>query len=312
MVSKTILITGGTGLVGSALATHLVANGHKVIILSRKSEKEKGRGDKNNVQYAQWDVKAQTIDESAIKDADVIVHLAGAGVVDKPWTDAYKKEILDSRVQSASLLVKAMREIPNNIETVISASAIGWYGADKQGSEPFTESSPAAPGFLGDTCRKWEDSIKPVLELNKRLVVYRFGIVLAREGGALKEFIKPLKARVAGVIGNGKQTVSWIHIHDLCRLLLFAIEQPQLNGIYNAVAPVPVSNETLTLTLAKVMHANAFIKTNVPEFVLKIMMGERSVEVLKSTTVSSKKIETAGFQFQFPKIEQAIANIMHS
>ncbi|CAN5790576.1 TIGR01777 family oxidoreductase [soil metagenome] len=311
MNSKTILITGGTGLVGSALKAHLIAGNNKVIILTRDPAKAAAAHKKEAlVSFAQWDVKHQTIDASAISGADAIVHLAGAGVVDKPWTDAYKKEILDSRVQSSALIIKALKEIPNKIETVVSASAIGWYGADKNNGSAFTETDPVAAGFLGDTCRQWEESIMPVAALGKRLVICRFGIVLSNNGGALKEFKKPLLARVAGVIGNGKQIVSWIHIHDLSRLLIYAIEQPQLQGIFNAVAPAPVTNEQLTVTLAKTMHGNAYIKTYVPEFVLKIMMGERSVEVLKSTTVSSGKIEQAGFEFQFPKIEQAIHNLI--
>ena len=148
MTSKTIIITGGTGLVRTALTRHLLANGHKIIILSRNPQKAAAASSKKEgVQFAQWDVKAKTIDEQVIKEADAIIHLAGAGVVDKPWTSAYKKEIVDSRVQSAALLVKATREIPNKIETVVSASAIGWYGSDKAGAIPFMETSPAAPGF---------------------------------------------------------------------------------------------------------------------------------------------------------------------
>jgi uncharacterized protein (TIGR01777 family) len=311
MEKGTILVTGGTGLIGTALGKFLIASGYQVIILTRdaKSAQQKTKA-MPGLEFAEWDVKKGTIDATAIKKATAIVHLAGAGVVDKPWTKAYKKEILDSRVHSSALIVKALKEIPNNIQAVISASAIGWYGPDKPGHGAFIETDPPEISFLGETCRAWENSIQPVKGLSKRLVIFRFGIILSKEGGALKEFIKPLKSRVAAIIGNGDQVMSWIHIHDLCRMILFAIENTAIHGVFNAVAPTPVSSETLTLTLARQMHGNVFLKAHVPAFVLKLMLGDRSVEVLKSATVSSAKIEGAGFEFQFPGIEHALANIL--
>jgi uncharacterized protein (TIGR01777 family) len=311
MEKGTILITGGTGLVGTAFRNFFIASGYRVTILTRdaKSAQQKAKATPG-FEFAEWDIKKGIIEPSAIQKAIAIIHLAGAGVVDKPWTKAYKKEILDSRVNSSALIVKALKQIPNKIQTVISASAIGWYGPDKPGHEAFSETDPAEKSFLGETCQAWENSIQPVTALNKRLVVFRFGIILSKEGGALKEFIKPLKVRVASVLGNGNQIVSWIHIHDLCRMVLFAIENDALQGVFNAVAPAPVSNETLTITLARQMHGNAYVKVNVPQFVLKMMLGERSVEVLKSATVSSQKIERTGFEFQFPEIEHALANIV--
>jgi len=231
-------------------------------------------------------------------------------VVDKPWTDAYKKEILDSRVNSSALIVNALTNIPNAVESVISASAIGFYGSDKPGHPPFNENDPADESFLGNTCVAWEESIRPVTKSGKRLSIFRFGIVLDKDGGALKEFIKPLNLRVASVLGTGTQIVSWIHILDLCRMLLFAIENKNISGFYNAVAPAPVSNEKLTVTLAHIMHGNTFVKMNVPAFALKLMMGDRSIEVLKSATVSSSKIEEAGFEFLFPAIEPALKNLL--
>jgi uncharacterized protein (TIGR01777 family) len=308
-----VLITGGTGLIGTALAKQLTIAGYEVIILTRDPLKaKKGHEGHDRISFAHWDVKAQTIDTSAVASCNAIVHLAGAGVVDKPWTNAYKEEIVGSRVHSSALIVKALKEMPNKVETVVSASAIGWYGADKDNNHPFVESDPVAANFLGDTCQQWEDSIKPVITLGKRLVICRFGIVLAPHGGALQEFRKPLMVRVAGVIGNGRQIVSWIHIHDLVRIIQYAIEHKEIQGIYNAVAPSPATNEKLTITLAEVMHGNGYIKMHVPAFALKMVMGERSIEVLKSATVSSAKIQHAGFEFQFPEIKQAIKNLVDS
>ncbi len=310
MNKKTILITGGTGMIGTALANHFSSNGYSIIILTRNSAKAKTKSTFNeNVSFADWDIERQTVDVDAVAKADTIIHLAGAGVVAKPWTEAYKKEIVESRTKSSALIVKALKEISNKVETVISASAIGYYGADKN-ELAFTETDKPVRSFLGETCRLWEESIRPVTGVRKRLVIYRTGIVLSKHGGALEEFKKPLKFRVAAVLGNGKQVVSWIHIDDLCSLYQYAIENPDINGVYNAVAPKPVSNKELTITLAKAMHGNSFIAMPVPVFVLKIMLGGRSIEVLKSATVSSAKIQEAGFKFEYGDIEKAIGSLV--
>jgi len=310
MENKTVLISGGTGMVGTALTKHLVSAGYQVTILTRNPQKAKvPAGLKDKVRFAVWDVDAQTIDLTAVAEAIAFVHLAGAGVVARPWTDAYKKEIRDSRVLSSQLLINAIKKAGNKLTTVVSASAIGWYGSDKAGQPPFTEDAPAAPGFLGDTCREWEASIQPVTELDKRLSILRFGIVLSNESGALPEFKKTLDLRVASVLGNGEQIISWIHIDDLCRMILYAIENHQMQGIYNAVAPQPVTNCSFNNTLATCMYGNAFIALPVPAFILKIMMGERSIEVLKSTTVSAAKIQQAGFTFTYPDAQKALAQL---
>lgn len=305
---STILITGGTGLLGSALTELLKEKGHKIIILTRTAKTP----DDKNISYALWDVKAQTIDETAVSSADYIVHLAGAGVADKRWSKERKKEIVESRTESSALLVKALQS-PNNVKAVISASAIGWYGPDEKRSpkkKTFTEDMRHDKGFLCETCRLWEESIEPVKEAGKRLVKLRIGIVLSNKGGALPEFKKPVQFGIAGVLGSGKQIVSWIHIEDLCRLFLFAIENQSMEGVYNAVAPAPVRNKELTLILAQKMKGRFFVPMHVPVFVLKTMLGEMSEEVLKSTTVSSEKIKSAGFTFQYPDIEAALDNLI--
>ena len=307
---QTVLITGGTGLVGKALTTHLTAKGFNVIILGRKLPAT--NNDHPQISYALWNVKEKTIDVPAIQKADYIIHLAGAGVVDKRWTAAYKKEIQESRTQSSALLVETLQQDPNKVKAVVSASAIGWYGADdekKNGSAGFVETDNAAPGFLGDTCKLWEASIEPVQQLGKRLVKLRTGIVLSYDDGALAEFKKPIRLGIAAILGDGKQIVSWIHIDDLCRMYIAALQNEQFNGVYNAVAPAPVSNQTLTLELAKQMKGKFFIPLHVPAFVLKIMLGESSVEILKSSTVSCKKIQSAGFDFLYPEIGIALEQL---
>jgi len=201
-------------------------------------------------------------------------------------------------------LVNSLKTIPNKVKAVISASAIGWYGADTV-ARKFEESDMAAEDFLGQTCKQWEESIEPVAALGKRLIKLRIGIVLSTEGGALREFIKPLQFGIASILGSGRQIISWIHIDDLVNMFIKAIESEDINGVYNAVAPSPVSNKELILTLAKARN-KFYIPVPVPSFVLKMMLGEMSIEILKSATVSSAKAEKAGFSFQYPSIAAAV------
>ncbi len=306
----TILITGGTGMVGRRLTQLLTDKGYDVIILSRRSAGAPQA--LSTVSYANWDIDRQTIDKSAIAKADYIIHLAGAGIADKRWSKERKQEIVDSRVKSSSLLVKALAANTNQVKSVISSSAIGWYGADTEKSKQqgFTEEAIADTEYLGETCRLWEESIEPVRKQGIRLVKLRTGIILSNEGGAFVEFKKPLKAGIAGILGSGRQVISWIHVDDLCRMFIYAIEKEEMYGAYNAVAPHPVSNQYLTIALAKQMRGKFYIPVYVPSFVLKIMLGEMSIEVLKSATVSCRKIQLAGFDFSFPNVEKAISELL--
>jgi uncharacterized protein (TIGR01777 family) len=304
----TILITGGTGTIGKSLSKYLADKNHEVIILTRHPRPGTGA-----VSYAAWSPAKQTIDIDALQKADYIINLAGAGVADKRWSKKRKQEIVDSRVQSGQLLVKAMQENTNKVKAVISMSGIGWYGDDKKRktSQPFfSEGDPADADFLGDTCVKWENAIKPVTALNKRLVIFRTGIVLSDKGGALTEFQKPVKAGIATFFGNGGQICSWIHIDDVCRLFGYAIENERIRGEYNVVAPQPVTNKNLMLTLAKKMKGRFYIPVYVPKFVLKLVLGELSVEILKSAKVSCEKIKSSGFQFMFPTLEVALDDLL--
>ncbi len=202
-------------MIGKHLTELLVVKGFDVIIVSRKKVIARRHA---SISYALWDVEKQAIDAEALKRADYIINLAGAGVADKRWGKERKKEILTSRIKAGATLVKALETIPNKVKCVVSASAIGWYGADTKESlqKGFTEDSPADTAFLGDTCKQWEESIEPVNKLGIRLVKLRIGIVLSNEGGALAEFKKPLKGGIAAILGSGKQMISWIHVEDLC------------------------------------------------------------------------------------------------
>jgi uncharacterized protein (TIGR01777 family) len=300
-----ICITGGTGLIGRRLTALLSDQGHEICILSRKAT-----GKKESVSFAAWDPGKSTIDAKAVRECDAIIHLAGAGVADKRWTRQRKQEILNSRIQSSALLFQTLKENKGNVQTIISSSAIGWYGPDKENSKPFVETAEFYDDFLGKTCLQWEQSIEPVEALGIRLVKLRTGIVLSNEGGALKEFKKPLNFGLAAILGSGKQIISWIHIDDMCRMFMYVVENKETSGVYNAVAPRPVSSKDLTLALAKKMRGKAFITAPVPSFALKLILGEMSIEVLKSTTVSSEKIQQTGFQFLFPTLDAALNELI--
>jgi uncharacterized protein (TIGR01777 family) len=306
---QTILITGGTGMVGQSLTNFLLAKGYYVIVLTRQ-QKQSSRA---HFSFAQWDLNKGWIDPSAIAAADYIIHLAGEGVADKRWTTARKKAILDSRVNSSALLVKTLKENPNKVKAIVAASAIGWYGPDNEKSKQsgFVETDPVDSSFLGDTCQQWEESMHPIKLMGIRLVTIRIGIVFNKMGGALAEFMKPAKLGAAAILGDGQQMVSWIHQQDLNRLMLFALETEQVEGVYNAVAPDPVNNAILTKAIAKRFHTWA-IPFHVPSFVLKIMLGEMSVEVLKSAKVSASKIITAGFSFDYATMDQALDDLLIS
>lgn len=303
---QTVVITGGTGFVGKNLTQKLIAKNYKVIILSRNKTTQSPQ---QNVSFAYWNVDKQLIDETAIENVDFIIHLAGAGIAEKRWTKKRKQEIIDSRTKSSNLLINTLKKINHKPKAIISASAIGWYGENKN-DIPFTENDFPANDFLGNTCKQWEDSISKAEALGIRVVKLRTGIVLSKYGGALKEFIKPIKWCIAPILGSGKQIISWIHIDDLCNQYMHAMEHEKLQGSYNAVAPTTISHKNFMLALAQKIKGKFYIPIHVPTFLLKIILGEMSIEILKSTNVSSKKIEQSGFQFQYKTIEEAIENLL--
>lgn len=305
--AKKVLITGGTGMVGKKLVEMLTGKGYEVAVLTRNTDKHPSQP---SVTYYNWDFEKEFIDERALDDIDAIIHLAGSGVMDKRWNNAYRNEILKSRTASISFLLQKLQKRNHSVKTLVSASAIGWYGPDFKQDYAFTEEYPASNHFLGNTCKLWEESAEQAESLGIRVCKLRIGIVLSNKGGALPEFIKPIKMGIAAIFGNGKQMVSWIHVEDLCRMFLFALAHENIRGSYNAVAPVPSNNKNLVITLATILKGRFWIPLFVPSLLLKCLLGERSIELLKSTTVSSSKISAAGFTFLYPEISQALKKIL--
>lgn len=295
-----ILITGGSGLLGKNLTAALLKKGYSVSHLSRKT------GTDPNVKTFLWDVKKGTIDANCIRGVDIIVHLAGAGIADEKWTDERKKEIIDSRTKSIGLIYDLLKSKPHKIKSVISASGIGYYGDG--GNILMTESSPPAKGFLSECCVQWEQAVDEGLKLNLRVVKLRTGVVLAAEAGALPKMAAPIKYGFGAPLHTGKQWIPWIHIQDVVGMYLLGIEDESIHGVYNMAAPFPVTNEGLTRAIAQQLHKPLWMP-HIPDFALRLFLGEMSVLVIGSTKVSPAKIEKAGYHFKYLTVAEALKDL---
>lgn len=293
-----VLITGGSGLIGQRITALLEAQGKSVAWLSRSTQSQKS---------FLWDVEKKTIDPEAMEWADAIIHLAGAGVADKRWSDERKKVILESRTHSTQLLFDAIEKADKKPDTFISASAIGYYGF-QTGPVLLEESAPNGVDFLAKVVRDWEAEVKKIEGLHLRTVILRIGIVLDEKGGALGEMLKP---PVAAPLGKGDQWMSWIHIEDLARMFVFALEKTTLQGIFNAVSPNPATNYRLTQEAARA-KGKPFIGIGVPEFILNLVLGEMSAMVTGGNRVSSQKIQKASFEYEHPILIPALKDIFHN
>lgn len=302
-----ITITGGTGTIGRALREALREKGYGVVVLARDARQEQERHGGPGLSFAHWNVERGEIDKaSSLARSHYLVHLAGENLAKGRWTPSKKKRIVDSRVKSGELLVRALAECNSPVKKVIVANAIGWYGPDPQipNAHPFRESAPPANDFLGQTCRLWKEAMVPVQSQGRKLVTLRTGIVISPQGGAMEEFRKPLRLGLATVLGSGRQEVSWIHLDDIVSMYVAAITSPAMEGDFNAVAPQTVTNRELVTSYASFLR-RSFLTLRVPAAFLKLALGEKSVEVLKSVTVSAEKILSTGFVFKYPRIEEA-------
>lgn len=300
---KNILITGGSGMVGRRLTDLLLKRGYTVAWLSRNSNTNTAYP---GIKIFEWNPTNHFIAPEALKFADVIVHLAGAGIADSLWTKKRKQVIRDSRIQSGEVILQNITNYPN-IKKLISASAIGIYGDNKE--KWVTEEDVSTNNdFLTNTCKAWESVANKAKEKNLTTVVIRTGIVLNKNEGILQSMQLALSLRLAVIFGSGNQFLSWIHIDDLCEIYFSSISNDSLSGIYNAIAPNPVRNKVFIKDLFKT-NSSWNIPIKIPSFILKLFMGNMSKLLLDSCRASSKKIESTGYTFQYPNLQSALKNI---
>lgn len=296
-----VLIAGGTGLIGTQLSKLLSEQGFEVRQLSRNP-----RPDAPYPTFA-WDVDQGTIDAKALENVDYIINLAGAGVADKPWTQVRKRLIIDSRVKSNQLLKRQILAMPNKPKAFISSAAVGYYG-DNPSDQWINEDAAPGQGFLSESCIAWEASIRSLNETGLRVVGLRIGIVLSTVGGALPQLLQPMKFGAAPYFGTGRTWYPWIHIEDLCRMFLFAIQDEDMQGFFNAVAPNPVRNRELIRATSKVFARKA-INIPAPTLALRMVLGELADAILTGVRASSAKIQQEGFDFEYPQLEAALQDL---
>jgi uncharacterized protein (TIGR01777 family) len=301
-MKKHILITGATGMIGKELLKALQQEGHTVSILSRKRVQLK------DVKVYLWDAYRQKIDAGCLEGVDTVVHLAGENIATKKWTKERKQQIIDSRVLSTALLYTTIKDTPNQVTDFISASAVGYYG--DCGEVILTEDSENGYGFLAECCEKWENAVDKGLQLNLRVVKVRTGFILKKNEGGLAAMDKPIRFFAGAPLGSGQQWVPWIHFRDIIKIYLAAITDQGMHGAYNACAPYPVTNDTLTRSIAKTLHRPVW-PFKVPETFLKAVLGEMSSVALMSTNTSAQKLLDSGFKFNFTQLDIALKDIYH-
>ncbi len=300
-LKKTVLITGGTGLVGRELSKLLSEEGHQVAHLSRNE-----KGDIYPTYH--WDIEKKEMDDEAIKSAHYIIHLAGAGVANKRWDKKRKKEIYDSRINSTRFLREKVKALNPSLEYFLSASAIGYYGWDS-GFKLVDESSPKGKGFLSWVVEDWEKEATAFDEIGIKNGRLRIGLVLSSKGGALAEMVRPIQLGMGAALGSGRQYLSWIHLADLCGIFSFMLAH-KLTETINGVAPRPETNNSFTRKLAAQLKKPVWLP-NVPHFMLKLLVGEMSDMLIGGNNVSSKRIEEKGYNFKHPTLEDALLDLYH-
>jgi uncharacterized protein (TIGR01777 family) len=295
-----VAITGSTGLIGTALAGALEADGHLV----RRIVRSMANAEENDIR---WDPAGGTIDAVELGSVDAIVHLAGANVAGQRWTNSYKAIIRDSRVLGTRLLCRTIAGMVTRPAVLVSASAVGYYG--DRGEEQVDESSPPGRGFLADVCQQWEAETVPARDAGVRVANLRFGVVLSRDGGALAQMLTPFKLGAGGVIGSGRQYISWIAVDDAVRAIQFALQAAALNGPVNAVAPEPVTNREFTVALGRVLGRPTILP--MPAFAARLAFGDMADEMLLSgVRAVPHALANAGFSFRHPHLEMALRHLL--
>ncbi len=304
-MSKRIIITGATGLIGKKLADALIDRDDLVIIFSRDAEKAKSIFPKA-MDIVEWNYQYPEQWKSKLENADAVIHLAGINLFAKRWNDDFKKAVLESREVSTKNLVEAIKSCANKPEVFISASGIGYYG--DCGETVLNENSPKGNDFLADVCEVWESESQKIGYYGIRNVQIRTGLVLSLEDGALKQMLTPFKYFIGGPLGNGKQWASWIHIDDIVDTYIHAIDCKELTGAINAASPNPVRMKEFAKTLGKVMHRPSLFP--IPQFVLKLVVGEAAEVVTASQRIDVNKILNSGYKFKFENLEDTLKNLL--
>lgn len=299
-----VLITGATGLIGQALSSYLIGKGHTVHYLTTQAEK---RIDSTRYHGFLWNPKKGVIDVRSLEGVEAIVHLAGESIA-KAWNKEGKKKILESRINSSKVLFTALKKNQHQVKNIVCASAIGIYkNSEKWQNEDDYE---VAPDFLGDVVLRWEAENSKFESLGIEVSFIRIGMVLSRKGGALPALLKPIKWNFGSALGSGNQYCSWVHIDDVSRLFAYAVEH-HLVGVYNAVANEPKTNKELVHILALKLNKPIWLPA-VPTWLLKIVLGEKHILVTSGQRIPNDKIVAAGFVFKYPKLEQALKNLLKS
>ncbi|TAF96115.1 MAG: TIGR01777 family protein [Cytophagia bacterium] len=302
-MKKTVLITGGTGMVGRRLTEMLLEKNYEVAYLSRRKENIP------NVTVYRWDIDKGYIEAQALETADYIVHLAGAGIADARWTAQRKREIIESRTKSIELIANELQGRPFKVKACVAASAIGFYGANT-GDEHLNENHPSGTDFLAHVTRSWEQASERMDNVGVRTTKLRIGIVLSSSGGALPKIAAPIRLGVGAPLASGEQWVSWIHLDDLCRLFIEALENPKWSGIYNAVGAQPVTNAQLTRQIADVLNRPLWLP-HIPAFTLQLVYGEMADVVLGGNYVLNQRIaKQTDFQYSFTNLTEALQDLL--
>lgn len=289
-------------MIGRHLSKILLRKGYKVTLLSRS------KSGSESLPVAYWDPQNNIIDNKALSESDVIINLAGTNIGSAVWTAARKRSIFESRINTGRLLFNAVSKNTRKPELFISASGVSYYGVITS-ENIFSETDPPGTDFLADTCKKWEETSGSFGSLGVRTVIFRNGLVLTREGGVIKRLYLPFNIGLGAVLGKGNQYIPWIHIDDLCRIYCSAIENQQLSGIYNSVAPDHIDFSDFAHHFAAALHRKIFLP-RVPSVLLKLFLGEMSQIVLKGSRVSSEKISGTGYQFLYPDLKSALNQIL--
>jgi len=295
-----ILITGGTGFIGSALSRELSNSGHKVIIASRRKTPPK----LENIEIVRWDIQTPLSSE-IMSGIDAVINLAGESLISGRWTKRRKERIMSSRVNTTRLLVESMKNANPKPKVLISVSAVGYYGP--HGDEYVTEDAPPASDFLAEVCKAWEKEALRAQELGVRVVITRFGVVLESDGGALSKMAIPFKFFLGGHLGSGQQWFSWVHREDLIGFMKYALENESVSGHFNLTSPQPVTNKEFCFALGKALNRPSWF--HVPAFMIKLTLGEVGRVLLTGQRVLPEKALKAGYQFKYPEINEALRAI---